>query len=98
MEDHIMQRNDTVYTITDQDIAAATEEMTGRRGLRPDRRPSASMRGSGAGGANVLTAATLSMFFCGAGQIYNRQNQLGVLMLLRSEERRVGEECGVRWL
>lgn len=29
-----------------------------------------------------LAAATLSMFLCGLGQIYNRQSQLGVLFLL----------------
>ncbi len=29
-----------------------------------------------------LAAATLSMFICGLGQIYNRQSQLGVLLLL----------------
>jgi len=29
-----------------------------------------------------LAAATLSMFLCGLGQIYNRQSQLGILFLL----------------
>jgi len=40
------------------------------------------MRGSGSGGGNAFLAATLSLFFCGAGQIYNQQTQVGTLMLL----------------
>lgn len=78
------QHNDVVYTISDEDIASSRE--AGRRGgptaFRQDRRPSTSMRGSANGGASPLAASTLSLFFCGAGQIYNRQGQLGTLMLL----------------
>ena len=81
-----MQHHDTVYTITEEDIAPLPDEKPGRGGgraeLRPDRRPSASMRGSGPNGARALAAATLSLFLCGAGQLYNRQGKLGALMLL----------------
>ena len=81
-----MQSNDNVYTITEDNIATLTGERTGRErgrnGPRPDRRPSSSMRGSGADGGSPLAAATLSLFFCGAGQIYNGQGQVGALMLV----------------
>lgn len=81
-----MPQNDDVYTITDTDIASLTDELRGRRGervdIRPDRRPSASMRGGGPGDARALTASTLSLFICGAGQMYNRQGKLGLLLFL----------------
>ena len=81
-----MQHHDTVYTITEENIAPLADEKPGRGGgradLRPDRRPSTSMQGSGPTGARALASATLSLFLCGAGQIYNRQGKLGALMLL----------------
>lgn len=40
------------------------------------------MRGNGSGGTSPLAASTMSLFLCGTGQIYNRQGQLGTLMLL----------------
>lgn len=81
-----MQQHNTVYTITEEDIAPLPDEKPGRGGgrteLRPDRRPSTSVRGSGPNGTRALAAATLSLFLCGAGQLYNRQGKLGALMLL----------------
>ena len=81
-----MQHNDTVYTITDEDIASVVDDRPGRRAgrndPRPSQRPSASMRGARADGGSPLAAASLSLFVCGAGQIYNRQGKLGTLLLL----------------
>ncbi|HEY3175424.1 MAG TPA: hypothetical protein VGK94_06630 [Candidatus Polarisedimenticolia bacterium] len=82
-----MAHQEDVYTITDQDILASigreeSARRAGRAGIRPDRTPSPSMLPRQAGGAAPFSASTISLFVCGAGQMYNGQGKLGVLLLL----------------
>jgi TM2 domain-containing membrane protein YozV len=72
-----MPVQDDVYTIVEPDVAP-------RRGrVTPDWRPSASVRGPHAPeGSRPLIASSLSMFLPGAGQAYNGQRQLGLLLFL----------------
>jgi TM2 domain-containing membrane protein YozV len=74
-----MPVQDDVYTIVEEDILRSR---AGRR-VNPDWRPSASVRGPvSGGGAGPVIAASLSMFVPGAGQAYNGQRQLGLLLFL----------------
>jgi len=82
-----MQTQEDVYTIPEEDVLASLKlEAESRKALRmrvrPDRTPSPTLRPRESSEAHALSASTLSLFICGAGQIYNRQGKLGVLMLL----------------
>jgi hypothetical protein len=82
-----MPQQEDVYTITEQDILASigreeTARRTGHSEIRPDRTPSPSMRARESGGAAAFAASSLSIFICGAGQIFNRQGKLGALLFL----------------
>lgn len=74
-----MPVQDDVYTIVEDDILRSR----GARRVNPDWRPSASVRGPGAaGGAGPVVASSLSLFIPGAGQAWNGQRQLGLLIFL----------------
>ena len=82
-----MPNQDEVYTITEEDLLASLRQgveinKAGRAKVRPDRTPSATVRGRQSGDGRALAASSLSLFLCGAGQIYNGQGKLGALMLL----------------
>ncbi|HET9480587.1 MAG TPA: hypothetical protein VFP98_02435 [Candidatus Polarisedimenticolia bacterium] len=81
-----MPQQDEVYTI-EEDVLESMRRQLDRR--RPSRRNGPSTGESKIRyaqppprGSNALMASTLSLFFWGAGQIYNGQGKLGVLMLL----------------
>ncbi len=83
-----MPTQDEVYTIPEEDVLASlkmeAESRKALRGMRvkPDRSPSPTLRSRASSGANPFSASTLSLFLCGAGQIYNQQGKLGALMML----------------
>jgi len=91
-----MAQQDEVYTISDDAILDSMRRELERRGaMRPD--ATATMderpRSNGsrarvryaqppASGTRALWASTFSMFLCGAGQAYNGQGKLGLLLML----------------
>ncbi len=89
-----MAPQDDVYVISEEDILEPYRKgEKGRKGPRsvegsdPDRTErdhfrSTQRRRSGPGGLRALVASSLSMFVCGAGQMYNGQAKLGLLLFL----------------
>lgn len=81
-----MPTQDDVYTIAEEEVLESLrhdlERRKGPRGRGRGDRPS-SFRPDMPHSRNSrpLTAASLSLFLCGAGQIYNHQIQLGLLFL-----------------
>jgi TM2 domain-containing membrane protein YozV len=74
-----MPVQDEVYTIVDEDILRSR----GGRRVNPDWRPSASVRGPASGnGSGPAIASSLSLFIPGAGQAWNGQRQLGLLLFV----------------
>ncbi|HKY31990.1 MAG TPA: hypothetical protein VJV23_05590 [Candidatus Polarisedimenticolia bacterium] len=83
-----MPVQDDVYTISDEDVLRSLQDAAQRRRrpaatrVDPDDRPSSSVRGHVTGGGRPLVSSTLSLFVCGAGQAYNGQGKLGLLLFL----------------
>ncbi len=85
-----MSPREQVYTISDEDVLDPIETpgLNTKKiqiSRRPERREKASDRSHYMAVRNnprALMASTLSLFCFGAGQIYNRQFKLGVLLLL----------------
>jgi len=91
-----MAKQDEVYIISEEDILeplrkkpgtprksrwgfpTRVEEGTPKESTQEARRG----RTSSSGGTRALVASTLSLFVCGAGQMYNGQGKLGLLLFL----------------
>lgn len=71
-----MPQIEDVYTITDDSVLTAAPGAGSRKASR------IAYRQPPSGGARAVKASSMSLFFWGAGQIYNRQGRLGLLMLL----------------
>lgn len=88
-----MPKQDDVYVISEEDILQPFRKGEGnRQGLRatapafvaddPAAEGAVGRRPASRGSARALVASTLSLFVCGAGQAYNGQWKLGLLLFL----------------
>ncbi len=102
-----MGRQEDFYVINAEDILDARSAAAGLRSVpravagaqeEETARPATSMRRNGAlrTNARAFIASTLSLFVCGAGQAYNGQRKLGLLLFLTEVLAAVGHWSVVR--